>query len=120
MIKRYPTHCGDDTCASCVEAGGFIYLAHHAGGFAEQNIAYQMRKTFESMQETLEQAGASLQEIVQINLYLKDIRDLREACDVFAEYFGDQPPARMTLTTDFFDERCLLMMDGVAYKGKAK
>ena len=69
------------------------------------------------MQETLEQAGSSLKEMIQINLYLKDIQDLREACDVFTEIFGDQPPARMTLTTDFFDERCLLMMDGVAYKG---
>lgn len=120
MIKRYPTHCGDDTCASCVEAGGFIYLAHHAGGYAEQNVAYQMRKTFESMQETLEQAGSSLQEIIQINLYLRNIKDLREACDVFAEYFGEHPPARMTLTTDFFDERCLCMMDGVAYKEDKK
>lgn len=117
MINRYPTHCGDDTCASCVEAGGFVYLAHHAGGFDRQDVAYQMRKTFESMQETLKQTGSSLQDLIQVNLYLKDIHDLRAACDVFTEMFGDQPPARMTLTSEFFDDRCLLMMDGVVYKG---
>lgn len=117
MINRYPTHCGDDTCASCVEAGGFVYLAHHAGGFDSTSVAHQMRKTFKNIQATLEQAGSGLQDLIQVNLYLKDIRDLREACDVFTEVFGDQPPARMTLTTDFFDEECLLMMDGVAYKG---
>ena len=31
MLKRMPTHCGDDTCASCVVAGDYIFLAHHSG-----------------------------------------------------------------------------------------
>lgn len=118
MIKRYPTHCNDATCASCVHAGDFIYLSHHAGGFDKNDVAYQTRKTFENMQQTLDQAGASLKDIVQLNLYLKDIKDLRFACDVFTEYFGTDVPARMTTATDFFDDTCLCMMDAVAYIGK--
>jgi len=118
MIKRYPTNCGDNTCASCVVAGDFIYLAHHAGGYEKNDIVHQTKSGFESMKATLEAAGSSIKEIIQINLYLKNIDDLRMACDVFKDVFGLEPPARMTLTTDFFDERCLCMMDGVAYKGK--
>jgi len=38
MIKRMPTHCGDETCPSCVIAGDYIYLAHHAGGFEKNDI----------------------------------------------------------------------------------
>ncbi|GMQ58165.1 hypothetical protein AN1V17_25600 [Vallitalea sediminicola] len=118
MITRYPTHCNDKTCASCVEAGDFIFLAHHAGGFDKDDVAYQSLKTLNAMKETLNSVGASLTEIVQLNLYLKNIKDLREACDVFYEVFGDEVPARMTLTTDFFDDRCLCMMDAIAYKKK--
>ncbi|QUH28039.1 helix-turn-helix transcriptional regulator [Vallitalea guaymasensis] len=51
-----------------------------------------------------------IQEIVQSNIDF--------GCDVFYEVFGDEVPARMTLTTDFFDDRCLCMMDAVAYKKK--
>lgn len=118
MIKRYPTHCNDATCASCVQAGDFIFLSHHSGGFDKNDVAYQTRKTFESMKKTLSQAGASLKDIVQINLYLKDIKDLRKACDVFYDIFGSEVPARMTTTTEFFDEECLCMMDAVVYKNE--
>lgn len=31
MIIKMPTHCGDDTCSSCVVAGDYIFLAHHGG-----------------------------------------------------------------------------------------
>ena len=29
MLKRMPTHYGDETCASCAVAGDYIFLAHH-------------------------------------------------------------------------------------------
>lgn len=33
MLKRMPSNCGDDTCASCVVAGDYIFLGHHGGCF---------------------------------------------------------------------------------------
>ncbi|MCL2517062.1 MAG: RidA family protein [Oscillospiraceae bacterium] len=117
MLKKMPTHCGDETCSSCVVAGDFIYLAHHAGGFDKQNVVHQMRATFNSMRNTLNSVGATLNDMVQIKLYLKDLSDFDEARAVFYEYFEkDNFPARMTLTTEFIDSCCLCMMDGIAYK----
>lgn len=115
MIKRFPTHCNDKTCASCVRAGDFIFVSHLGGGYVNTNVAFQIKKIFESLEEVLAQANAKVKDVIQINLYLKDIRDLREACDVFSEIFGEEPPARMTTTTDFYDENCLCMIDVVAY-----
>ena len=117
MLKKMPTHCGDETCSSCVIAGDFIYLAHHAGGFEKQDIEHQMRVTFERMKNTLESVGATLNDMVQINLYMKDLSEFDAARNVFLEYFDkDCFPARMTLTSDFIDSECLCMMDGVAYR----
>ena len=117
MIRRMPTHCYDETCPSCVVAGDFIYLAHHAGKFDRQEITYQMRTAFDKMQKTLQSAGASLNDMVQINLYLRNLSDFDAAIDVFREYFDAGCfPARMTQTTDFLDAECLCMIDGVAYK----
>jgi len=62
-IKRMPTHCGDETCPSCVVAGNFIYLAHHAGGFDKRDITHQMRAVFERAKNTLAQAGATLNDM---------------------------------------------------------
>ena len=115
MIQRLPKHTGDDTCPSCVVAGDFIFLAHHGGG--GKDIAAQMRATFESVKRTLAQAGATLDDMVQIHLYLKDLEDFAAARDVFCEYFNEgRFPARMTSTTEFLNEDCLCQIDGVAYK----
>lgn len=117
MMKKMPTHCGDDTCSSCVVAGDFIYLAHHAGGFEKQDIAYQMRAAFEGMRSTLHTVGATLNDMVQINLYMKDLSEFSVARNVFYEYFDPGCfPARMTVTSEFINASCLCMMDGVAYK----
>lgn len=119
MIKKIPTHYGDDTCSSCVIAGDFIFLAHHAGGFDKKEIEHQMRVTFESMRDTLSSVGATLNDMVQINLYLLNLSDFPKARGIFYEYFDKESfPARMTLTTEFLSQDCLCMIDGVAYKPK--
>ena len=115
MIKRMPTNCGDNTCPSCVTAGDFIFLAHHAGG--KGNIEDQMRAALESVKKTLKSAGAEMNDMVQINLYLRSVKDFEKAREVFHEYFDEGNfPARMTTTTDFIGENCLCMVDGTAYK----
>ena len=75
-----------------------------------------MEASFESLKKTLESVGVSLDNMVQINLYLKNIEDFRPARDVFYKYFKNGFPTRMTTTTDFVDSACLCMLDGIAYK----
>ena len=116
-MRKMPTHCGDDTCSACVVAGDFICLAHHAGGFDQNDVKHQTRAAFERMKDTLAKVGATLNDMAQINLYLKNLEDFREARDVFYEYFEEGSfPARMTSQTEFIDGNCLCMIDGVAYK----
>lgn len=118
-IKRMPTHCGDKTCPSCVIVGDYIYLAHHAGGFEKRDIKYQMRAVFEKVKNTLAATGATLDDMVQIHLYLYSLSDFDGAIEVFNEYFDEGCfPARMTSTSEFLDKECLCMIDGVAYKKK--
>lgn len=118
-IKRLPTHCGDNTCPSCVIAGDYIFLAHHAGGFDKRDIKHQMRAVFERVKNTLANAGATLRDMVQIHLYLYDLSDFEGAVEVFKEYFDkDNFPARMTSTSKFLDEECLVQISGIAYKKK--
>ena len=112
-----PTNCGDNTCPSCVAAGDFIFLAHHAGGKENRGIEEQMRITLDRVKKTLESVGEDMNDMVQINLYLRFIEDFDKARKVFNEYFDEGHfPARMTTTTNFIDGHCLCMVDGTAYK----
>lgn len=124
MIQRMPTHCGDETCPSCVVAGDYIFLAHHAGGHDKYDVAHQTRATFESMKRTLASVSATLDDMMQIQLFLKTQRDYEAdfdiAREVFFDYFSDGFPARMTSTTEFLDDGILVMMMGIAYKPQTK
>ena len=116
MTKKIPTHYGDDTCSSCVVAGDFIFLAHHGGGQNINDIAHQVKATFESIKQTLSTVNATLDDIVQLNFYIKDTEDFRKGADAFKEYFKNGAPARMTVVTKFLSEECLCQIDGIAYK----
>jgi 2-iminobutanoate/2-iminopropanoate deaminase len=99
-----------------VIAVDLIFLAHHAGGFESNNVVQQIDSRFEKMAQAMGSVGASLDDMMQINLYLKNIEDFRKARDVFFKYFKNGFPARMSTTTEFLDAACLCMLDGIAYK----
>ena len=121
MINRIPSYCCDETLSSCVIAGDFIFLAHHSAGFESQNIVEQMRSVFDRLKCTLSSVGATLDDMVQVNLYLKDLSDFQAATTVFGEYFDKKnAPVRTTIKTEFLDAECLCQIDGIAYKRKQK
>ena len=68
------------------------------------------------MRKTLSSVGATLDDMVQIQLYLKKTADFDDAREVFFEYFKDGFPARMTVITEFLDDEILCQMTGIAYK----
>ena len=120
MIQRMTNHYGDDTCSSCVVAGDYIFLAHHGGGQEVNDLAYQTRASLDSLAGTLQSVGASLDDMVQITYYIRNVEDFRKGADVFRDYFKNGAPARMTVVTEFVWENCLCQVDGLAYKPMAK
>ncbi|MFX1253433.1 MAG: RidA family protein [Promethearchaeota archaeon] len=107
--------------STCVKAGDFIYLAHHGGiidekGNVLENIEEQTGQTFKNIEKTLKAAGASFNDVIKTNVYLKNIKDFQKMNEVYRRYFNEGYPARMTSTTAFVDEKCLIQIDLVAYK----
>ena len=111
MISRIPT---PFSYSAAIAAGDYVFLGLHRG-FGE-TFAQQIHDSFKQLEQTLLQCNASLDHVVKVHVYLKNIKDLPEMEKVFLEYFEtDKFPARMTSTTAFIDSDCLMMMDGVAY-----
>lgn len=115
MIIRTASHCNDDTCPACVVAGGFIFLSHHTGGHEISDVEFQVRATLTALSRTLQSVNADINDVVQLTLYLKNRSDFSAARRVFREFFAEgNYPARMTVFTEFINDSCLCMMDGVA------
>lgn len=113
MITRIPTPFSYSTA---VAVGDYVFLGLHRG-FGD-SFSEQIHDTFSNLQQTLLQVEVPLENIVKVNVYLKNIKDLPEMEKIFMEYFEqDKFPARMTSTTEFIDSDCLMMIDGIVYKG---
>ena len=102
--------------SSAVEAGGFVFLGLHRG-FGETFVE-QLDGAVEAVGATLGGLGLALPDVVRVGVWLRDVSDLPAMEERFTAYFADgRFPARMTATTEFVDDDCLVMLDGIACRG---
>ena len=110
------------TFSTCVVAGEFIYTSHTVGmtddqGVLLESVEAQTEQTFVNLARTLAAAGASLEDIVQTTVYLRDLADFHAMREAYRSQFTQGAyPARMTATSDFLSDHCKVMIVAVAYK----
>lgn len=89
------------TASPCVFAGdtlycsakdGFIPGAH--GGVYATTTPHQLRQTMRNQLDNLEEAGMTFDQVVSTTAYLDDLSDLAAFDEVYAQYFGTNPPSR--------------------------
>jgi 2-iminobutanoate/2-iminopropanoate deaminase len=76
---------------------GQIPLDPSTGELIKQDAAGQARRCLESLEAVCRAAGASLADAVRCTVYLTDMADFGRVNDVYAEFFGDEPPARVAI-----------------------
>ncbi|GBL18684.1 hypothetical protein EMGBS3_03900 [Anaerolineaceae bacterium] len=86
-----------------VVAGAMVFVAgtvaaDHTGRIhAPGNAAAQARYIYEKIGRALEQAGASLRDVVRVRVYLTNIADIEAVGLVHHEFFADVRPVNTTL-----------------------
>lgn len=117
MIQKLHLHPDPKaTFSSCVIAGDFIYTSHIGGGQHSTDVVVQLEATFENLRQILQEAGATLDDVIQINLLLKNASDFRRAEEVFRKFFPSGFPARTTYVTGFLAPEITVQIDAVAYR----
>lgn len=105
-----------ETFSSCVIAGDFIFTSHQGGGQSSDDVVVQLEATFRNLENALKAANATLNDVVQINLLLKNAADFQRAQEVFRKVFQNGFPARTTYVTEFVAPEVVVQIDAVAYK----
>lgn len=106
--------------AKAVRAGDFVFVSGQLpfgpdGALVQGDIETQTRVTLENIKATLEETGCTLADVVKNTIWLEDPRDFAGFNKVYAEFFGDDPPARATVRADLMlDAR--IEIESLAYK----
>ena len=76
---------------------GQIPLDPASGRFVEGDIRTQTRQVLRNLSSILEAAGSTLAKAVKTTVYLRDLAEFAAMNEVYAEFFGNDPPARATV-----------------------
>ena len=105
-----------------VRAGDFLFVSGQGpidtttDSFSYGDIQHETRVTLTNVKNILTAAGASMMDVVKVNVYLKDGNDFAAMNEVYKEFFGDQRPARTTVAVAFADPTMKVEIDCVAYQ----
>jgi 2-iminobutanoate/2-iminopropanoate deaminase len=80
----------------------------------EPSIEAQTAQTIENLKAILEAAGTSLERVVKVNIYLRDVTDFDAMNEVYRRYFPTNPPARTTVGVQLAREDLLIEIEMVA------
>lgn len=82
---------------------GFIFVSGQGpldpatGNYVKSDIRGETQLVFQNIKGILEAAGSSMDKVVKVNVYLRDIGDFSAMNEVYARQFTAPYPARTTI-----------------------
>jgi 2-iminobutanoate/2-iminopropanoate deaminase len=83
-----------------IRAGDFVYTSGQlpidpqTGQLVQDDIQQATRVALGNVKAVLEQGGASLETVVKVTVFVKDMNNFGAINEVYAEFFTDHKPAR--------------------------
>jgi 2-iminobutanoate/2-iminopropanoate deaminase len=81
-----------------VFVSGMIGIKPGTQNVIEGGVAAQTRQALENIRTSLQAAGATMGEVGECTVFLKDMADYKDMNDAYIEFFRVDPPARATLS----------------------
>jgi len=106
--------------SQAIKANGFIFVSGQtafdpaSGKAIEGETAKQTERTLENVKAILQAGGSSLDRVVKVGVFLKDMNDFTAMNGVYALYFPANPPARTTVEVARLPRDFLVEMDVIA------
>lgn len=104
-----------------VVAGDWIFVSGTTGFdynnmTIAEDVVTQVRQCFKNIDAALQQAGASLHDVVRVNYVLPNAADFEPCWPVLREYFGEVRPAAMMISAGLLDARMKIEIEVTALK----
>lgn len=73
---------------------GQLPIVPATGELISDDIKKATRQSMENVKAILKEANATLEDVVKVTIYVKDMADFAEVNEVYGEYFNVHKPAR--------------------------
>ena len=87
------------------------------GELVGSTVEEQTRQVLINLQNVVEAAGSTLAQVVKTTVFLKDMNDFSKMNAIYAEFFGENPPARSTVAVAGLPKGGLVEIEAVVLVG---
>ncbi|TAH53766.1 MAG: RidA family protein [Chloroflexota bacterium] len=106
--------------SQAIRTGDFVFCAGQIPldpatmKLVEGDITVQTRRVLTNLSNVLEAAGSSMSRVLKTTVFLADLSDFQAMNAVYAEFFGEQPPARSTIQAGKLPAGALVEIEAIA------
>jgi 2-iminobutanoate/2-iminopropanoate deaminase len=105
--------------SQAIVANGFVFCSGTAGidpvtGTAPEGIAAQTEQALVNLAAVLEEAGASMDDLVKTTIFYADVTTFAVVNEVYARHMPDPPPARSAPASVALPHGLLISIDAIA------
>jgi 2-iminobutanoate/2-iminopropanoate deaminase len=99
-----------------VFTAGQIGLNPASGELVEGGVEAQTRQVLTNLKHILEAAGSGLEMVVKTTVFLNSMGDFAAMNAIYAEFLGDDPPARSTVAVAGLPKGALVEIEASALR----
>ncbi len=106
--------------SQAVVVNGFVFVAGQIGlvpgnrKMITGGVEAQTKQALENLTAILSEAGTTLDNVVKVTIFLKDLDHFQQVNEVYATYFADHQPARSTVQVSRLPATADVEIDAIA------
>jgi len=110
--------------SQAVKVGAWLFISGQipidptTGQIIRDDFRKASRQVLENIKAIVEAAGGTLENVVKVTVYMKDISKFSEFNEVYSEYFSKHKPARAVVGVSMLPKDVELEAEAIAYLGK--
>ena len=105
--------------SKAVVANGLIYTSGQLGinpqtKLLQPDLESQTRQIMDNLRVLLEQHHSDIEHLIKVNIYLKDISQLKQVNEIYTSYLSEKMPARTSVQINALPLGALIEIDCIA------
>ncbi|MFN4218821.1 MAG: RidA family protein [Candidatus Bipolaricaulia bacterium] len=106
--------------SQAIVANGFVFVSGQipldptTGQIVTGDIQTQARQCLENLKAILEASGSSMDKLVKVTVFAKDLQNFQAINQVYSEYFQENPPARSFVEVSKLPRDAAIEIEGIA------
>jgi 2-iminobutanoate/2-iminopropanoate deaminase len=102
-----------------IKAGNLVFTSgqlpiNPSNGELESEIKKATQQSLENIKNILESAGTSMDKVIKVVIFLRDMNDFAAMNEAYAAYFSTNPPARSAVQVARLPKDAIIEIEAIA------